>query len=66
MSGNLPWNPQSALSVTLVPRLLLCLRICAPVTEPAARLDTRLVASDYPGGIPTFGSDTIINHLNRV
>ena len=43
----------SAPPVTFAPRLLSCLRIDAPVTSHAARLDTGLVANDYPGGIHT-------------
>lgn len=43
---------RSASPVTLAPRLLSCLRIYPPVTSRAARLDTGLVASDYPGGLP--------------
>jgi putative transposase len=40
----------SASPVTFAPRLLSCLRIDAPVTSRAARLDTGLAAHDYPGG----------------
>jgi hypothetical protein len=43
----------SAPPVTFAPRLLSYLRIDAPVTSRAARLDTGLVAHDYPGGTPT-------------
>jgi hypothetical protein len=49
--GSIP--SRSAPPVTFSPRLLSCLRIDGPVTTRAARLDTGLVASDYPGGIPT-------------
>lgn len=44
---------RSALSVTIVPRLLSCLRIKRTVANTPARLDTRPVASGYRGGIPT-------------
>ncbi len=47
---------RSASSVTLTPRLLSCLRICTPDTARTARLDTGLVASDYPDRIPTHYS----------
>jgi len=43
----------SAPPVTFAPRLLSYLRIDAPVTSRAARLDTGLVEHDYPGGTPT-------------
>jgi hypothetical protein len=48
--GSIP--SRSAPPVTLTPRLLSYLRIDAPVTSRAARLDTGLVASDYPDGVP--------------
>ena len=44
---------RSALSVTIAPRLLSCLRIKRPITGPPARLDTWPVANGYQGGIPT-------------
>ena len=44
---------RSAPPVTFAPRLLSCLRIDTHVTARTARLDTGLVASDYPDGIPT-------------
>ena len=44
---------RSAPPVTFAPRLLSCLHIDAAVTSRAARLDTGLVAHDYPGGIHT-------------
>ena len=37
----------------VAPRFLSCLRIKHIVTDMPARLDTRLVASDYPDGIHT-------------
>jgi hypothetical protein len=46
-------RPDPVSPVTFAPRLLSCLRIDRTVADPAARLDTGLVASDYPGGSPT-------------
>ncbi len=48
-----PGKSRSAPPVTFTARLLSRLRIDTPVTVRAARLDTGLVASDYPGGIST-------------
>ena len=42
---------RSALSVTIAPRLLSCLRIKQLIAELPARLDTWPVASGYQGGI---------------
>lgn len=44
---------RSALSVSIAPRLLSCLRIKRVVTSAPARLDTRPVASGYRDGIST-------------
>ena len=44
---------QSALSVTIAPRLLSCLRIKQPIAGLPARLDTWPGASSYQGGIHT-------------
>jgi hypothetical protein len=44
---------RSAPPATFAPRLLSCLRIDSSVTSRAARLDTGLVAHDYPGGALT-------------
>jgi len=44
---------RSAPPVSFAPRLLSCLHIDSPVTRRAARLDTGLVAHDYPGGTLT-------------
>lgn len=52
--GSIP--SRSASPVTFTPRLLACLRISPPVTGQTARLDTGLVASDYPGGIFTHST----------
>ncbi|CRI67258.1 hypothetical protein THIOKS1500020 [Thiocapsa sp. KS1] len=48
-----PLPSTSTLLVTLAPHLLSCLRIDAPVTSRAARLNTWLAAHDYPGGTRT-------------
>lgn len=44
---------RSALSVTIAPRLLSCLRIKQPIAGLPARLDTWPGASSYQGGIHT-------------
>ena len=57
--GTHQWNfrgstpSRAASSATFAPRLLSCLRIDSSVTSRAARLDTGLVAHDYPGGTHT-------------